>query len=94
MGKKTAITDTKPRTGMESATTVDVCNSAITHGNERQDVALGAAGCCVHGAKNNRVRQHCSPRALAGLANATSYRVVGRRRVIRICRTHPGSSGA
>jgi hypothetical protein len=51
---KTAITDTKPRTGVESATTVDVCNSARTHGNESQDVALGTAGHCMHGAKNNR----------------------------------------
>jgi hypothetical protein len=54
LGRKTAITDTKPRTGVESATTVDVCNSARTHGNESQDVALGTAGHCMHGAKNNR----------------------------------------
>jgi hypothetical protein len=54
LGKGTAATDTKPRTGVESATTVNVCNSAITHSNERQDVALGIAGHCMHGAKNNR----------------------------------------
>jgi len=35
-----ATTDTRPPTGMESSTTVDVCNSAITNGNECQDVAL------------------------------------------------------
>src|SRR5258705_5316137 len=57
LGRKTAATDTKPRTGMESATTVDVCNSATTHGDERQDMALGSAGRCMHGAKNNRVRR-------------------------------------
>ncbi len=48
-------TDTKPRTGVESATTTDISNSARTHGNEGHDVALFAAGRCVHGAKNNRV---------------------------------------
>jgi hypothetical protein len=53
-GHQTAATDTKPRTGMESATTVNVCNSATTHGNEGQDMALGTAGHCMHGAKNNR----------------------------------------
>src|SRR5258705_13995548 len=61
LGRKTAATDTKPRTGVESATTVDVCNSARTHGNEGQDVALGTAGRCMHGAKNNRVRQRAQP---------------------------------
>lgn len=55
LGKGAAATDTKPRTGVESATTVNVCNSAITHSNERQDVALGIAGHCMHGAKNNRI---------------------------------------
>lgn len=57
MGNNAAATDTKPRTGMESATTVDICNSARTHGNEGQDVALGLAGRCMHGAKNNRVAE-------------------------------------
>jgi hypothetical protein len=57
LGNEAAATDTKPRTGMESATTVDICNSAHTHGNERQDMALGTAGRCMHGAKNNRVWQ-------------------------------------
>ena len=61
-----ANTDTKPRTGMESATTVDVSNSAITHGNERQDMALGTAGRCMHGAKNNRIGERCSLRGLTG----------------------------
>ena len=64
LGIQTAATDTRPRTGMESATTVDVCNSARTHGNEGQDVALGTAGRCMHGAKNNRVWQ----RAQVGLS--------------------------
>ncbi len=41
--------------GLESATTVDISNSARTHGEERQDMALRAAGRCVHGAKNNRI---------------------------------------
>ena len=55
VGHETAATDTKPRTGVESATTVDISNSAVTHGDEGQDMALGAAGRCVHGAKRNRV---------------------------------------
>jgi hypothetical protein len=57
LGIQTAATDTRPRTGLESATTVHICNSARTHGNERQDMALGTAGRCMHGAKNNRVWQ-------------------------------------
>jgi hypothetical protein len=57
LGIQTAATDTRPRTGMESATTVHICNSARTHGNERQYMALRTAGRCMHGAKNNRVWQ-------------------------------------
>jgi hypothetical protein len=67
LGNRIAATDPKPRTGLESATTVDVSNSATTHGDERQDVALGTAGRCLHGAKNNRIGDLCSCRALAGL---------------------------
>jgi hypothetical protein len=43
--------------GLESATTVDVSNSASTHGKESQNVALGSAGRCVHGANRNRVHE-------------------------------------
>src|SRR5271166_3655741 len=42
-------TDTGPRAGRKSATTVHVSHSAIAHGNERQDMALAVAGRCVHG---------------------------------------------
>src|SRR6478609_8199865 len=42
-------TDTRPRAGRKSATTVHVSDSAIAHGNERQDMALAVAGRCVHG---------------------------------------------
>ena len=56
MGTGTAATDTKPRTGMESATTTDISDSTESHGNEGQDVAALVAGRCLHGAKNNRVR--------------------------------------
>lgn len=42
--------------GQGSATTVNVGNSAITHGDECQDMALMTAGRCMHGAKNNRAR--------------------------------------
>lgn len=48
---------TKPRTGIGSATTVHVSNSAITHGNERQNMAALVAGHCLHGAKPNRVSE-------------------------------------
>ena len=40
---------------MESATTVDIGNSAITNGNEYQNKALFAAARCLHGGKRNRV---------------------------------------
>ena len=43
--------------GLGSATTVHISNSAITHGNEGQNMALGSAGRCVHGAKRNRAAQ-------------------------------------
>jgi hypothetical protein len=56
LGTGTAATDTKPRTGMESATTTHISDSGETHGNERQDVATLVASRCLHGAKNNRVR--------------------------------------
>jgi hypothetical protein len=49
-----AKTDTIPRAGTGSATTSDVSNSAITHGNESQNMALGDAGRCVHAANPNR----------------------------------------
>jgi hypothetical protein len=51
----TAKTDTRPRAGTGSATTSDVSNSASTHGNKGQDMALGDAGRCVHDANRNRV---------------------------------------
>jgi hypothetical protein len=57
LGVQTAATDTKPRTGMESATTTDISDSTESHGNEGQDMALLVAGHCLHGAKNNRVWQ-------------------------------------
>jgi hypothetical protein len=50
-------TDTRPRAGRKSATTVHVSHSAIAHGNERQDMALAVAGHCVHGRKPNRIRR-------------------------------------
>jgi hypothetical protein len=49
-----AYADPNAADGVESAATVDVSNSARTHGNEGQDVALSAAGRCVHGGNNNR----------------------------------------
>ena len=54
LGTVIAATDTKPRTGVVSATTTDISDSG-THGNEGQDVAALVAGRCLHGAKNNRV---------------------------------------
>jgi hypothetical protein len=54
---KTAATDTKPRTGVESATTTDISDSTESHGNEGHDVAVLVAGRCLHGAKNNRVAE-------------------------------------
>src|SRR5689334_21578940 len=50
-----AATDTRPRTGVESATTTDICDGSKTHGNEGQDMATLVAGRRTHGAKNNRV---------------------------------------
>jgi hypothetical protein len=58
-GHQTAATDTKPRDGMESATTTDISNSSESHGNECHDVAALVAGRCLHGAKNNRIREQC-----------------------------------
>jgi hypothetical protein len=58
LGMKTAATDTKPRTGVESATTTDISDSTESHGNEGHDVAALVAGHCLHGAKNNRVAEH------------------------------------
>jgi hypothetical protein len=63
VGMETAATDTKPRTGVESATTTDISDSTESHGNEGHDVAPLVAGRCLHGAKNNRVGQ----RAQVGL---------------------------
>ena len=54
-GTGAAATDTKPRTGMESATTTDISDSRKTNGNEGQHVAALVAGRCLHGAKNNRI---------------------------------------
>lgn len=54
LGIQTAATDTKPRTGVESATTTNISDSSESHGNEGQDVAPLIAGRCLHGAKNNR----------------------------------------
>jgi hypothetical protein len=51
----TTTTDTKPRSGMGSATTMHISDSASTHGNERQYVAPLIAGRYSHGAKPNRV---------------------------------------
>jgi hypothetical protein len=56
LGTGIAATDTKPRTGVVSATTTDISDSSESHGNEDQDVATLVAGRCVHGAKNNRVQ--------------------------------------
>jgi hypothetical protein len=55
LGTGIAATDTKPRTGVTSATTTDIRHSTESHGNERHDVAALVAGRCLHGAKNNRV---------------------------------------
>jgi len=55
LGKGTAATDTKPRTGVESATTTDISDSWESHGDEGQDVATLVAGRCLHSAKNNRI---------------------------------------
>jgi hypothetical protein len=55
----TAATDTKPRTGLVSATTTDISDSTESHGNERHDVATLVAGRCLHGAKNNRIQAAC-----------------------------------
>jgi hypothetical protein len=68
LGIQTAATDTKPRTDMESATTTDISDSTETHGNEGQDVAALVAGRCLHGAKNNRVRQ----RAQVGISRVNA----------------------
>jgi len=54
-GTDAAATDTKPRTGVESATTTDISDSCETHGDEGQHVATLVAGRCLHGAKNNRI---------------------------------------
>jgi hypothetical protein len=55
LGTDAAATDTKPRTGMESATTTDISDSTETHGDEGHHVATLIAGRCLHGAKNNRI---------------------------------------
>jgi hypothetical protein len=54
-GIYSAATDTRPQTGVESATTTDISDGSETHGNEGQDVATLVAGRRTHGAKNNRV---------------------------------------
>jgi hypothetical protein len=50
----TAITDTRPQTGMESATTTNISNGGMTHGNEGQNVTTLVAGRRLHGGKPNR----------------------------------------
>jgi hypothetical protein len=62
-GKATAATDTKPRTGVESATTTDISDSWETHGNESQNMATLVAGRCLHGGKTNRMWAACLVRA-------------------------------
>src|ERR1700736_355075 len=56
-----ATTDTKPRTGVMSSTTVDICNGGGADGNERQDEALLIASrwprARLHGRKPNRAAQ-------------------------------------
>nr|WP_164478427.1 hypothetical protein [Mycolicibacterium stellerae] len=63
LGTDAAATDTKPRTGMESATTTDISDSCETHGNEGQHMALLVAGHCLHAAKNNRIAADTQVRA-------------------------------
>jgi len=67
LGTDAAATDTKPRTGVESATTTDISDSWETHGNEGQDVAALVAGRCLHGAKNSRVAADTQVGAVAGV---------------------------
>ncbi len=67
LGTDAAATDTKPRTGMESATTTDISDSCETHGNEGQYVATLVAGRCLHGAKNNRIAADTQIGACAGV---------------------------
>jgi hypothetical protein len=54
-GIYSAATDTKPQTGVESATTTDISDGGETHGNEGQDMTTLVAGRRTHGANNNRV---------------------------------------
>jgi hypothetical protein len=54
-GNDSAATDTRPQTGVESATTTDISDGSETHGNEGQDMTTLVAGRRTHGAKNNRV---------------------------------------
>jgi hypothetical protein len=67
LGAGIAATDTKPRTGVVSATTTDISDSAQFHGNEGQDVATLVARRCLHGAKNNRVAASTQDGAFAGV---------------------------
>jgi len=66
-GTDAAATDTKPRTGMESATTTDVSDSCESHGDEGQDMTTLVAGRCLHGAKNNRIAVSTQVGAFADL---------------------------
>jgi hypothetical protein len=54
--------------GSESATTVDIGNSAATHGDEGQNKALRGAGRCVHGAKRNRAHSVGRSEATGGMS--------------------------
>jgi hypothetical protein len=58
-------TDTKPRAGVESSTTEDICNGTITDGNECQDIALFVASSRLHGGKPNRIRSARLPSTYA-----------------------------
>jgi hypothetical protein len=67
LGKGTAATDTKPRTGEESATTTDISDSWESHGDEGQDMATLVAGRCLHSANNNRIAAVAQIGAFAGV---------------------------
>jgi hypothetical protein len=47
---------------VESSTTENVCNGAITDSNECQDIALLIASSRLHGGKPNRIRTARPPR--------------------------------
>jgi hypothetical protein len=65
LGIEIAATDTKPRTGVESATTTDISDSCESHGYEGHDMTTLVAGRCLHGGKNNRIAVRTQIGALA-----------------------------